>query len=935
MMNRVSKIFLIFLVGVASAQTLDPMDYLIPPFTDISIQYLTDMFGGVGDVLIGPPTIIGQLFEIFNWGILLVAMYLLAYTLTFNLVNEIGSGQPFSQQYDIWTISRVIVGNSFLLPSYSGYSFIQILVMQVAVYGVGLADSIWSTAINNISIFGSPTTPPVTQNETNFINAILGNGSESATNKGSVGSKATVDILWEMTLCAETQYQHEKIFNDDVNRQDYVWRIDGNKAIVGNEVNGKGCGSVTFSSGSLNDQQTYAAQNAFYNAVLTLQGYAQSLFENTLPKDNSLYYDVLICEPDGPPGNCQQGPELAQVASLYYGALKPFAITTTDQSSEDQSDINEYLEKGWAAGSFYIVNLTSTSDAEPTSTTSIDSNLLMSMLFDLNTNVTYKSNSEDIYNNVSQIYWILSQCTGEGACGEAPYGMDDNETVSTPWKITKQFYIKPASDVIDESYMPSGSGSSTFCAGNRYLDVAAATLYLNWFKYEVTDDDSKIFSSLDLNAKSVFFKSSDLASGFDVVYVGFNQRNLFVMLNKILSDISGMRYFTDMNERKYDNLNHNNSDSDNLNSVCSESDVTGCFCAIVSNSSIVTPGQGLMGSFAGNMTSNGQFLTVNPMVVLKSMGLNIFKHSIDSITQSITDAKDTTIKLAVNYFTVMETIQVPFVLLVSGLTIGAGLGSGLYDTIVQVINSFFTVFQFLQLLDFQEMELYRGILSTFTSITPMIGFMLGIYLPLIPGFYFLFAVVGWLIAVIEAMIAAPIIALGITYPKGHDLLGNSEQGIILLMQLFARPVSIVFGLMAGLILSSILFQLFNYMMLGFLAGYASSFSAFGIGGKDNTGSLVGIALIVLSYAYIAIVIVSNSFTLIYRLPDRILRWIGAPIDPTSVGEMVNEVKRGASDAMSKGLRSGAQTRGDMTSTDSSRMDMRPMEATDQRKTTEE
>ena len=38
--------------------------------------------------------------------------------------------------------------------------------------------------------------------------------------------------------------------------------------------------------------------------------------------------------------------------------------------------------------------------------------------------------------------------------------------------------------------------------------------------------------------------------------------------------------------------------------------------------------------------------------------------------------------------------------------------------------------------------------------------------------------------------------------------------------------------------------------------------------------------------------------------------------------MVNEVKRGASDAMSKGLRSGAQTRGEMTSTDSSAVSIR-------------
>lgn len=915
-MSRVSKLLLLIFVGVANAQTTSPVDYLIPPYQDLSVEFLTDMFGGVSSVLLGPPTIVGILFEVFNIGILVIAMYLLFYTISFNLVNEIGSGQPIAHQYDIWTVSRVIIGNSFLLPSYSGYSLIQVMVMQIAVYGIGLADSVWTAAVNNVSVFGSPTLPPLSQDETLFVNDVLGNGTQSATSSQSLSSNASVDLLWQMTVCAETQYQHAKVLNQDVSRQDYKWKIENNKATVGTTVNGKNCGSVVLSSGDLTDEQLSAAKNGFSNAVIMLQGYAQNLFESALSQDQSLYYDILICAPNGPPSNCQQGPEIAQVASLYYAALKPFAMTTTSTDSDsDKSDsLNALLNQGWAAGSFYILSLTDISDSEPTSTTTIDKNMIESMMFSISSLITYKSNTESIYNDASQLYWILSQCTKEGECGSAPYGLNDNATVSSTWNITKKFYIEPATSIVDASYI-SSSSSSEFCSGNRYLDVAAATLFLNWFQYSRNDS---IFEKMNLSAKSTFFKYSSQADGFDVVYVGFNQRNLYVLLNKILSDITGIKYFSNMDDTAYDDLKHNDDISNDLKSVCSESDVTGCFCAIVSNAEIVTPGRGLMGSFAGNMTSSGQFLTINPMVVLKHMGLDILKHSVDTMVQSISDATKITTQLATQYFNVMLTIQIPFGILATAMSAFPDLGAQNVNNFIQVLRVWFTVFQFLQLLDFQEMELYRGVLSTFTSITPMIGFMLGVYLPLIPAFYYLFAIVGWIISVIEAMIAAPIIALGITYPKGHDLLGNSEQGIILLMQLFARPVSIVFGLMAGLLLSSILFQLFHYMMIGFLAGYASSFSEFGI---DKTGTLIGIALIVLSYAYIAIVIVSNSFTLIYRLPDRILRWIGAPIDPTSVGEMVNEVKRGASDAMSKGLRSGAQTRGDMTSTESSRMNL--------------
>ena len=542
------------------------------------------------------------------------------------------------------------------------------------------------------------------------------------------------------------------------------------------------------------------------------------------------------------------------------------------------------------------------------------------MLYKISAPITYRSNSDTIYNDASQIYWILSQCPNEGSCGEPPYGLTDSQTVSSPWKITSLDYINPASSIIMDTYLDNTSSSKN-CTGNRYMDVASASLYQNWLRFDKTDssDANNPFSAFNLDSTSILF-ANDAAAGFDKVFVGFNQRNLYVLLNKVMSDITGINYFSDMNQSSYDNVTHNPS-IDSLSDKCGVSDVTGCFCEIASNSSLVQPGQGLMGAFVGSYNNAGGFETLNPIVLLKSMGLTIFKHSIDTIIQSIKDALAITKQLAIEYLNVMYTIMIPFQTFLIGLALFTDTAAQA-SVFLNMVRVFFTVFQFLQLLDFQEMEVYRGILSTFTSITPLIGFTLGIYLPLIPALYYLFAILGWLIAVIEAMMAAPIIALGITYPKGHDLLGNSEQGIILLLQLFVRPLSIIFGLIAGFLLSSVIFQLFNYMMFGFLAGYASSFAEFG---SQQRATLIGMALIVLAYAYIAIVIVSNSFSLIYRLPDRILRWIGAPMDPSNVTEMVNEVRRGVTDSMARGSRSASQTRAEVTSTDSSRLNIQRVE----------
>lgn len=894
------------------AQTIEPMDYLIPPTQDLTIQFLTQMFGGVGSVLLGPQTIVGTLFEIFNLGILLIAGFLLAYTLSFNLFNEISSGQPLAHQYDIWTISRVVVGNSLLLPSYSGYSLIQIMVMQIVVYGVGLADSIWTAAINNVAVFGTGTTTSPIENETDYIKSILGGGAASASSTSILGKSATVDILWEMTVCAQAQYQHDVLLGQASSLSDYAWKINGYSASVGKTVNGKDCGHVTLDVEKLDNNQIMAAQNAFYNNVSMIEGFVESLYTDALAKDPSQWYNVLICTPNGAPYECQQGSEIAQVASFYYSALKPFAITENSESDSTDSgvDINMLVERGWATAAFYITYLTGQSEESSNkSTQTIDENKLNNMLFLVDRVVTYKSNTDDIYNNASQIYWILSTCTAAGSCGSFPYGSNSGSQ-SMNWAITKTYYITPATDVINASYVPENTSTEN-CVGNRYLDVAVATLYQNWLRY---DQSHGGFSNMSLDEKSVIFRAG-AKGGFEDINVGFNQRNLYVLLNKVLSDITGIQYFNNPTKTSYDDLTHN-EEINSLSGKCGNDDVTGCFCKAASNKGLVTSGYGLMGAFAGNMTTTGQIVPVNPMLLIKKMGISMFDHGIYAIIQAITDAKDTTTQMAKEYFNLAMVISVPvnsFILYTSSFPAGVGAAT----ITAKLMQGMMSMFQIFQLIDFQKMELYRGALSTFSSIIPLVGFILGIYVPLIPAFYFIFSVMGWLIAVIEGMIAAPIIALGLTYPKGHDLLGNSEQGIILLLQLFARPLSIVFGLMAGLLLSSIMFQLFNYMMIGFLAGYASSFKE--LHSDYQTGVLVGISVIIIAYAYISVVIVSNSYSLIYRLPDRVLRWIGAPIDPLGVAELVNEVRRGATDAMSKGLRGGAQTRVDVSATESARI----------------
>ena len=66
-----------------------------------------------------------------------------------------------------------------------------------------------------------------------------------------------------------------------------------------------------------------------------------------------------------------------------------------------------------------------------------------------------------------------------------------------------------------------------------------------------------------------------------------------------------------------------------------------------------------------------------------------------------------------------------------------------------------------------------------------VGISLGYYMPLYPYMLFTFGVIGWLITVIEAMVAAPLIAFGVTHPDGHDFLGQGQKAVMLLLGVFS------------------------------------------------------------------------------------------------------------------------------------------------------
>ncbi len=174
------------------------------------------------------------------------------------------------------------------------------------------------------------------------------------------------------------------------------------------------------------------------------------------------------------------------------------------------------------------------------------------------------------------------------------------------------------------------------------------------------------------------------------------------------------------------------------------------------------------------------------------------------------------------------------------------------------------------------------------------GALLGVYVPMIPLVVFTLGVLSWFVVTIEAMVAGPIVAIGILTPSNqeHELFGKAIRGLNILFNIFLRPSLMIFGLIAAMILSSIIVTIVN---TGFALLMTSPGMPWGSAGqKAGTILLGGVELFIFLFAYVALIVlvINKCFQLIGILPQRVLEWIGLQGHHGFEGD-VGEVRQGA------------------------------------------
>ena len=127
-----------------------------PPLSDISVVFLSNIFGIVDGVLHGNGSqILGAMFSVFNAAVLALGGIVIMYTLIVGTMNTANEGEMLGHKWSsVWIPVRATLGLALLLPKASGYCLIQIFVMWVVVQGVGAADKIWDAALGYLNSGG-------------------------------------------------------------------------------------------------------------------------------------------------------------------------------------------------------------------------------------------------------------------------------------------------------------------------------------------------------------------------------------------------------------------------------------------------------------------------------------------------------------------------------------------------------------------------------------------------------------------------------------------------------------------------------------------------------------------------------------------------------------------------------------------------------------
>lgn len=239
------------------------------------------------------------------------------------------------------------------------------------------------------------------------------------------------------------------------------------------------------------------------------------------------------------------------------------------------------------------------------------------------------------------------------------------------------------------------------------------------------------------------------------------------------------------------------------------------------------------------------------------------------------------------------------------------LGKGLMDASVRNIGSGLVGTSLVAIFgkavggDEQTLKALINMAVSVGKFTMIISFILYYVLPFLPFIYFMFALSGWIKSIFEAVVAMPLWALAhISRMDGQGMPGPAaNNGYFLLLEIFLRPILIVFGLVASLTIFAASVRVLNDvfdLVVSNVSGYdmEAEFKGIGPSSIEYYRLPVDKFFFTMMYAIMVYMMATGFFKLIDQVPNNILRWMGVSVSTFSeaagdpAGQLIDKVFKG-------------------------------------------
>lgn len=911
--------------------------------TDLSIFLLSQLFGSAGNILQGTGSeLSATLLGYFNIAIWVVVGGILAYTITMGSLRFSQEGRFIGESFSIAAVFRNLFGIGLLIPQFSGLSLIQVLCLWAVLQGVNLANGVWGSVLNYASTLGTPSnvssiglqqeaTEEDRQRTLLSMTQLL--HSEvclDLVRRYNTNPSKTIAPFYDLPnkrLIFGTQTRSSR------SRHSYSWGLCGVYSwSVSDNTLGK-------------DYETYKLE-ALRQADAILRPVAKRIVDQAMQKKNPVEAagSPLVCDnPDNKEANpgciaclsvdedevgegsvCSETVGLVSAMSTYLKImvaprLNELAKAQNNNNSTTSFWINEARKSGWLlAGSYHYFLMSRASPVIlPTGPNYLTTADTADPDFTSPPYVTLDGNKRPTVHKNKAVrryfrgrlapsvlqYALRTVCdpdkeqeAGTIVCNKNPTRGAMSLAVLTSSTDKVNGYMSQADRVVDALY------------SNQYNEFNWSSTNKNASQRDLKKEEDLQDAEKKASRRERRFRKRKKCLKYKGKCVEKEEKereSLSASYTEQLAmdDQAFMRLISQKLEKK---ALHQSIFTRSVSSFLF--DIWNAWVSLTSSSGegaqIYTQkknvGERILKATTLGVSvalhRNTHFLNqefANPLANIREFGMSLIAavvNFIDAVTHQIFK---TLIKGAITTSVVASVLGF--------------FGGYLVDLAEDLLHSkffvFFLVGLFLRAIGsaIKEGEALPGLVYQVTMaaaflrlplvlafVSPVIvlGLLTAVYVPLLPYFIFTFASVGWLILVVESVAAAPLIALGVAHPQGHDYLGRAEIALMLLLSVFVRPAMMILGLVLGMLLliiimpflNSTFYLVFNVMIIVFASSEYS-----------NTVLWVGSIGLMLVYVSFIMAIVKFAYSPVYSLADRILRWLGGQAEDSGILSLLNDI----------------------------------------------